>query len=84
MARITKYNGRKPVEDGAIPFAGTGVQWDPKSGDPGMVTGRGDYRLTVGKHIVHLSEEEMLDTVLDWMVEYRREKKRAAAKSGHS
>lgn len=90
MARVFKTGARKPrIEDGTA-YRGNHVNWAPP--ENGFVRATGfDYTLTVcdrvnrkAEYVTHLTEDEMLDTVSEWlkaMTQHRAQQARDLARA---
>jgi len=89
VARIFKTGARKPrIEDGTA-YTGNNTRWAPP--EDGFVRAVGmDYTLTVtakhpekAEYVAHLSEDEMLRTVSEWlksMTQHRNSQRANAAR----
>ncbi len=87
MASFRKDKARKPLVADGTCYTGTHVEWAPPEG--GFVRAVGtNYTLNVVPpnreqrgYAVHLSEDEMLQTVSEWLATFNRARKKADAKS---
>lgn len=87
MARVTQRGARTPRIDAGNTWTGTHVNWAPPAGGFVKATGM-DYTLTVAgrekgspEYTSHLTEDEMLKTISEWLAVYQRHRQQEAKKA---